>query len=174
MDEVGGENRGSEFHAASIHPPPLFACSKMPANSLYRRATSATAASLVSLPARQPTTGSQKVVRPTAKPVNPGTDDAISSHLRTFLSSAPRPRRMQLTLFRPTRLAAATIFSQTSRPSSPSTFHRYDSTPASCNCSMASTINFVRSSTSYVFLSPLRPSSCSFSPYPPLTHHPGP
>src|SRR2546421_62628 len=33
--------------------------------------------------------------------MNPGTDDAISSHSWTFLSSSPRPRMMQLTLLRP-------------------------------------------------------------------------
>jgi hypothetical protein len=32
MAEVRSENRGCEFHAASIHPPPLFARSKMPTN----------------------------------------------------------------------------------------------------------------------------------------------
>src|SRR5215813_15314610 len=33
MAEVGSENRGCEFHAASIHPLPLCARSKMPTNS---------------------------------------------------------------------------------------------------------------------------------------------
>src|SRR5262245_24853071 len=33
MAEVGGENRGCKFHAASIHPQLLFARSKIPTNS---------------------------------------------------------------------------------------------------------------------------------------------
>ncbi len=122
-----------------------------------------TAASRVSLPARQSTSGCQKSVRPTAKPTNPGTAAAVASHSCTFWSFSPRPRMMQLTLPRPPRRAAATIFSQSSRRSRPSIFHRSGSTPAFCSSSIARTISLGRSSRSYAFLSPLSPSSCAGS-----------
>ena len=83
----------------------------------------------------------KKSVRPTAKPMNPGTPAAVVSHWRTFSSSSPRPKMIQLTVSRPPRRATATIFSQSSRRSSPSIFQMSGSTPSSWSCRMASTIS---------------------------------
>src|SRR4029453_13970669 len=52
-----------------------------------------TASSRVIFFARQSTSAFQKLVRPTAKPMNPGTPEAVASHSCTFLSSPPPPKR---------------------------------------------------------------------------------
>src|SRR2546422_865971 len=67
------------------------------------------AASRVVRPSRQPTSASQKVVRPTANPMKPGTPAAVDSQDSTFASSSPRPRMMQPTPEQPSRLAAVHI-----------------------------------------------------------------
>src|SRR5262249_23897589 len=133
--EVSSENRGGQFDCNVVrdcaHDERAF--SKIPTNASYRRAISATAASRVVFFALTSTSGSQKAVLPTAKPMKPWTPAAVVSPSCTFVSSSPRPRMMQPTLARPPRRAAATIFSQSARRSSPSIFHTSGSTPASCN-----------------------------------------
>src|SRR5262245_53622728 len=133
--EVSSENRGGQFDRHVVHhcAHDTHAFSKMPTNSSYRRAISATAASRVVFFALTSTSGSQKEVLPTAKPMKPWPPAAVVSHSCTFLSSSPRPRMMQPTLSRPPRRAATTIFSQSSRRSSPSIFHTSGSTLASCS-----------------------------------------
>src|SRR5688572_33315861 len=61
----------------------------------------ATAASRVIWPARQSTSASQNVVRPTANPTTPGTVAAVSSQERTVRAFSPRPSTMQSTVSRP-------------------------------------------------------------------------
>ena len=60
-------------------------------------ALSATAESRMIFWARSFTNGSQQVVRPTAKPVKPGTLAAVISHFRTCRPFSPRPRMMEIT-----------------------------------------------------------------------------
>jgi hypothetical protein len=73
------------------------AFSKMHTNSRWLRKISATAASRLTLPARICTRGSQKVVLPIAKPIEPSTVTAAVSHSPTFFRLSPRPRTMQPT-----------------------------------------------------------------------------
>src|SRR6185436_13731897 len=68
--EIRGENGWSELHLLP---------SKVSTNSRYRRTISLTACSRVICLARHATSGSQKLVRPTAKPMNPGTAAAVVS-----------------------------------------------------------------------------------------------
>ena len=90
---------------------------------------------------RSATNAFQNEVRPTAKPMNPGTGAAARSQAMRPASLEPRPRMMQPTLARPPRCAAVTTAAQSSRWSSPSIFHTSGSTPAFCNSLIAAIIS---------------------------------
>ena len=72
--EIGRENRRGDLHALAAFP------SNVRTNSRYRPSIALTACSRVIFFARHATSGSQKLVRPTAKPMNPGTPAATVSH----------------------------------------------------------------------------------------------
>ena len=133
--------RGRSFPIACYPPSASRLLEEVDELAIAARRSRATACSRVAFPARQATSGSQKTVRPTAKPMKPGT---LRGGRRATPAPSGRPRRGRGRCSRHgrgrRRRAAATIVSQSSRRSRPSIFQTSGSTPASCSSRMASTI----------------------------------